>query len=1766
MVMIVSSISIFVANESASMDANILEGSNSAAVEESTTPTEDAQSQTPAAQSETPAATEPAQEAAPETPAVQEVAPAAEAQPVYQEAMQLKHEFTDVQGAVVATIIADIPEGTFQAASSEVTMDVTEVDANTDAFIKTLMEKNIPEDKILGDYFLYNINFLVNGQITEPGREIKITFERQNYLIGDAKKANTFYYNAANSVAGNTEAEIVEVTQKADLIEYFQSQGTSTDNIDDYDLSEVYLNADGTANQIQVEGRRSTVYGCYLEEEKPVKTLTYENDDVTITVDADAEDIIPAGSSLQVVPIVQNDGQTAAQYNEVKSQLEEKVKDEEYDIAGFLAYDISFIDKNGNKVEPNGEVKVTMDYKQEAIPEEVNTDDSLDVTVMHLEENNNGSVKEVVDMVADESKVAVVETTGSAEVTKAEFVTDSFSVYTITWTRNYVNTRTVNFHYVDTSGNDIGGKTGTGKLSGGQTIDLTNRDDYELEIDGYTHKITTVDTYDNTVEVTSITRNRNDFSYNDIDWYGSGNNTYDVYFVYESISGGGSTGGGIVVEPEPTLEKRAIQVSGESNNYNLELDVSSSIGSLSNKAKLDVLLIFDRSGSMNQDVNGHSTNNSGFDADNVRMDLAQDAANNLVKTLDDNKNLDVKYSLVSFSGPTSSENNGNANDARIDIDGTWTSSADTMKTKINALNASGGTNYEAAFTTTKTALQTSSGRTDATQIVIFLTDGEPTVYNGGGAGSGNTTEYADVNKAKTALAGITEAEQFYSIGFGLSFTNSSGIPYTVLKALTEGGTLSEFSNLKCNGASAATKKMYTASSKSALEEAFRNIATNATTVACKNVVVKDTLSDNIEASQETTYQLQISRKATSASAETVVVYQSPETAWGTEYTLPTNLQGVSGHYNGTVDAALKLSTLAGTKLVFDDKTITCTYPTAYELSDKYTYSIIINKVVVTQETINSYSADETYPNTADPSTGTHAGQQGFFSNKNEDAVMNYTVNSTAKNKNFPKPVVQVDPNSTTDIPENPNPTDGSLTKEMGAVTEDGKYPITLQVKTRLEETSEAAKVDVVLLIDVSGSMSNDSRLAQTKTAAKAFVNGFVGPDGSVSTIHRVGIATFSSYGRILKIDNQYFSGNVDEIKRAIEAIDADGGTNTEDGLLYANKLASKSENAKYVIFLTDGVPTRRNNTPGTLSGGNNSETGDSDNTTNDSDGSNTSVAEYNQAVDAAQTLKSSVRGIYTIGLLNGMSGNANQLNVARRLLASSNKLHQSTGYTNCYKPVSGTTGDISEKSVTWNTSTNYTYSNGYFEITSTDGAQTQLQSIWTELATIINNSTSGSTGDGWQVTDKMADYTNFLALDGADMNGHTLRLSDDKKTLTTEIEGNTVTIATYDSSTKVLTWTMNSALATQSVRYHNGIDYTYTLTYYVDFSDSGNTEFRKTNAETYVTTREDDKKIYPPTMPFFVNAIGEKIADGTTTKLAGAKFKVYRNADKTGQIGSEIETDGNGHFAFQVGQSDLTANADGTYTMTVYIEETQAPHGYVQDSTLHAVTINVTNVSYTNQGIASGTAFLGYTTSGDNDLLSLTDNNLKITYSNKETYDWGIVKVSANSEDIKLSGAEFELYKLKDNSTEYNSTASYRGTSNATGIVDTWTDLSKTPNTTIKSKFILTGTYLMKETKAPGGYAVSSEQWKIVIDSAGVAITSITETGETTVTQIASDKLSSINGTTADGAYFYYKDTPLYDLPSTGGSGIFWYLIGGVLLMMAAALILYRKNGNCSVP
>lgn len=157
---------------------------------------------------------------------------------------------------------------------------------------------------------------------------------------------------------------------------------------------------------------------------------------------------------------------------------------------------------------------------------------------------------------------------------------------------------------------------------------------------------------------------------------------------------------------------------------------------------------------------------------------------------------------------------------------------------------------------------------------------------------------------------------------------------------------------------------------------------------------------------------------------------------------------------------------------------------------------------------------------------------------------------------------------------------------------------------------------------------------------------------------------------------------------------------------------------------------------------------------------------------------------------------------------------------------------------------------------------------------------------------------------------------------------------------------------------------------------------------------------------------------------------------------------------------------------------------------------------------------------------------------------WAIVKQStstdSNGNHPKLGGAEFKLVKSDD------LTVCYTGISNKDGFVEWYKD-----DTKISMDKIENGIYTLQETKAPAGYAKSEVKWTIEItntsitikDNAGknITATSLTQTGKTY------------------DAYAY-ENTPVYDLPSTGGSGIYLYMIGGILLMFAAAWILYKNK------
>lgn len=229
-----------------------------------------------------------------------------------------------------------------------------------------------------------------------------------------------------------------------------------------------------TAAETQAAETTETEVETETETEVVAQQLEYEDDQVKVHVTASEEGIIPDHASLKVVPLVKQEVTNEMtdeqkqeveainkKYDEAEKKLTEKAEKETYDIAGFLAYDISLVDADGNKVEPNGDVKVTMDYKQPVIAEDavqtvndtewLNSTKDLDVTVLHLEEDNKGKVTDVVDMTAEDTNGdAEINTTSENEIQKVTITTNSFSTFAIAYS-NY----SVNVKYVDKNGADI---------------------------------------------------------------------------------------------------------------------------------------------------------------------------------------------------------------------------------------------------------------------------------------------------------------------------------------------------------------------------------------------------------------------------------------------------------------------------------------------------------------------------------------------------------------------------------------------------------------------------------------------------------------------------------------------------------------------------------------------------------------------------------------------------------------------------------------------------------------------------------------------------------------------------------------------------------------------------------------------------------------------------------------------------------------------------------------------------------------------------------------------------------------------------------------------------------------------------------------------------------------------------------------------------------------------------------------------------------------
>lgn len=231
----------------------------------------------------------------------------------------------------------------------------------------------------------------------------------------------------------------------------------------------------------------------------------------------------------------------------------------------------------------------------------------------------------------------------------------------------------------------------------------------------------------------------------------------------------------------------------------------------------------DTSNSMKWGMN-NSTNQKNYTTNpNSRFYNQQKAVEDAVAKLKEKKNVNARFAVVSF-------------DTEAGIETNWTNGTISYPSEVAQYDDSnedaGGTNYQAGLRKADELLK--NGRADATKIVVFLSDGDPTFYydtNRKGQekvyGSGSGYDETAMTKAQTQL-GTMSMNYFYTVGVGPK------------------DSYDHLSNLISSAPIGTVTGSYNGTDSSNLKNAFDSIIRDATELLCTEVTVTDTLTDEVE--------------------------------------------------------------------------------------------------------------------------------------------------------------------------------------------------------------------------------------------------------------------------------------------------------------------------------------------------------------------------------------------------------------------------------------------------------------------------------------------------------------------------------------------------------------------------------------------------------------------------------------------------------------------------------------------------------------------------------------------------------------------------------------------------------------------------------------------------------------------------------------------------------------------------------------------------------
>lgn len=252
------------------------------------------------------------------------------------------------------------------------------------------------------------------------------------------------------------------------------------------------------------------------------------------------------------------------------------------------------------------------------------------------------------------------------------------------------------------------------------------------------------------------------------------------------------------------------------------------------------------------------------------------------------------------------------------------------------------------------------------------------------------------------------------------------------------------------------------------------------------------------------------------------------------------------------------------------------------------------------------------------------------------------------------------------------------------------------------------------------------------------------------------------------------------------------------------------------------------------------------------------------------------------------------------------------------------------------------------------------------------------------------------------------------------------------------------------------------------------------------------------------------------------------------------------------GNSGVTQPADGSLTLD--------ENGTAEFTLRHGQSITINNIPKDAfyEVIESGNE--GYTTTveGDSDGDGDADGQIRegecsvASFTNLKLSTLSFTKVDAQDYSASLSGAEFDLYVLNCSNPDHDHSAEI-----VTDAGDCWKHkekaTSKEDGTVSFGSLTANTQYRLTETKAPDGYALPEGQWKISTDENNMI--SIEAVG-------GQDGRMPTAFATGDGGRLLLPNVKPIDIPSSGGTGPWMFILAGGLLMMAAVVLYTVKRSH----